>query len=148
MVEGFWDFVSAGQRLAELHVGYERVDPWPLEGMPGAGASPAALRVQQLRFAGRSREQDRSTIVVNDHVTLSGIPEEAHRYEVNGRSALEWLIDRYRVRIDKDSGILNDPNAWGDEHGDPRYIVDLIARIVRVSVETVEIVEALPALGL
>jgi predicted helicase len=61
---------------------------------------------------------------------------------------LEWLIDRYRVRVDKDSDIVNDPNAWGLEHGDPRYIVDLVARIVRVSVETVEIVEQLPGLGL
>ena len=147
MVEGFWDFVTAGRRLAELHVGYEAAEPWPLEGMPGKGASPAELRVQQLSFAGGRRDQDRSTIVVNDHVTLAGIPEAAHRYEVNGRSALEWLIDRYRVRVDKDSGIVNDPNAWGEEHGDPRYIVDLIARIVRVSVATVEIVEALPALG-
>jgi predicted helicase len=148
MVDGFWDFVAAGQRLAELHVGYERVEARPLDGMPGKDASPSELRVEQLAFAGRHSERDRSAIVVNDHITLSGIPEEAHRYEVNGRSALEWLIDRYRVRVDKDSGIVNDPNAWGEEHGDPRYIVDLIARIVRVSVESVKIVEALPALGM
>jgi predicted helicase len=148
MVEGFWDFVAAGRRLAELHVSYETIDPWPLEGMPGKGTSPAELRVEQLSFAGRRGDQDRSRLIVSDHVVLSDIPEEAHRYEVNGRSALEWLIDRYRVRVDKDSGIVNDPNTWGDEHGDPRYIVDLIARMVRVSVETVKIVDALPSFGI
>ena len=148
MAEAFSEFVEAGRRLATLHVGYETVEPWPLDGMPGKNASPGALRVDQLRFAGYGRDEDRSAIVVNDHVTLSGIPEQAHGYEVNGRSALEWLIDRYRARVDKDSGIVNDPNAWGEEHGDPRYIIDLIARVVRVSVETIEIVEALPALGI
>ena len=70
-------------------------------------------------------------------------PEEAHRYVLNGRTALEWLIERYRVKADKASGIVNDPNDWAG----PRYIVELVPRIVRVSVETVEIVESLPALG-
>jgi predicted helicase len=61
-------------------------------------------------------------------------------------SALEWLIDRYQVKTDKDSGIVNDPNKWGREHGDPRYIVDLIKRVTRVSVETMKIVDSLPSL--
>ena len=148
MVDAFAEFVADGQRLAELHVGYEQVEPWPVDGLPDKGASARQLHVDQLRFTGRGRDGDRSTIVVNDVVALSGIPEEAHRYQVNGRSALEWLIYRYRVKVDKDSGLVNDPNAWGDEHGDPRYIIDLIARIVRVSVETVEVVESLPALGI
>lgn len=90
-------------------------------------------------------ERDRSTIVVNDYVTLSGIPEAAHRYEVNGRSAIEWIIDRYQINVDKDSRLVNDPNTWSNN---PRYIVDLIARIVHVSIETVEIVDSLPGLGL
>ncbi len=144
MVDGFAEFVGAGRRLAELHVGYESVDPWPLEGLPDPGVDPKTLRIDKLRFAGHARKPDKSTIVVNSHVTLSGIPEEAYRYEVNGRSAIEWILDRYQVKVDKASGIRNDPNLWSD---DPRYIVDLVARIVRLSVESVEIVDGLPHLG-
>ncbi len=145
MIDAFAEFAGAGRQLANLHVGYESVEPWPLDGLPGSSASPEELRVQQLRFGGGGRSSDRSVIVVNPYVTLSGIPEEAYRYEVNGRSALEWLIDRYRVSTHKDSGIVNDPNEWS---ADPRYVVDLVARIVRVSVESAEIVESLPNLGL
>jgi len=83
--------------------------------------------------------------VVNNHVTLSGVPDDAYRYQVNGRSAIEWILDRYQAKTDKASGIVNDPNTWSD---DPRYIVDLLARIVRVSLESVKIIDGLPPLGL
>jgi len=142
MVEEFSAFVDAGVKLAEWHLGYETVEPWPLEGLPDRGADPKTLRVEKMRFASK---EDRSVVVVNDYVTLSGIPEEAHRYQVNGRSALEWILDRYQVRVDKDSGIRNDPNTWSD---DPHYIVDLVARIVRVSLESVNIIDNLPPLEL
>ena len=95
-----------------------------------------------MRFAGSSRNEDRTTIVVNRHITLRDIPEAAYGYHVNGRSAIEWLMDRYEVKVDKDSGIRNDPNLWCEE--DPRYVVDLVARVVRVSVETMKIVGSLP----
>lgn len=144
-VDAFWEFVQAGQRLAELHVGYESVEPWPLDGLPGPEAETRQLRVEQMRFAGGARNPDRSAIVVNEWVTLSGIPEEVYRYEVNGRSALAWLLDRYRVRVDKDSGIRNDPNSWSH---DPRYVVDLVAKVVRVAVESAAIIGELPSLGL
>ncbi|MHB1523024.1 MAG: DEAD/DEAH box helicase [Candidatus Dormibacteria bacterium] len=145
MLDAFWGFAEAGRRLADLHVGYETVRPWPLDGLPGAEASETDLRVEHMRFAGTARDPDRSAIVVNPWVTLSGIPEEAHQYDVNGRSALAWLLDRYQVRVDKDSGIRNDPNDWSD---DPHYIVDLVARVVRVSVESAAVIDKLPALGL
>ena len=77
-------------------------------------------------------------------VRAAGIPEEAHGYQVNGKSAIEWIMDGYEVKTDKASGIVNDPNHWSD---DPRYVVDLVARIVRVSMEAVEVVKRLPALG-
>jgi predicted helicase len=125
VLEEFWAFSKPGRCLAELHVGYETVEPWPLDGLPGTGVSPRELRVEKMRFASKA---DRSAIVVNPYITLSGIPEEAHLYEVNGRSALEWLIDRYQVRVDKASGIRNDPNTRSD---DPRYIVGLVARVVK-----------------
>ena len=85
-------------------------------------------------------------IVYNDWITLAGIPDEAHEYVVGPRSALEWLLDRYRVTTDKASGIVNDPNDWGTEMGDPRYIIDLVKRVTTVSVETMAIVKALPPL--
>ena len=86
-------------------------------------------------------EVNKTTIFYNDYVALSGIPLEAYEYIVNGKSAVEWVIERYQVKTDKDSGILNDPNAWSD---DPRYIVDLVKRVVRVSMQTLRIVEGLP----
>ena len=147
MVDAFCEFAAAGRQLADLHLGYEAIEPWPLDGMPGSEADETDLRVKKMRYGGTAREADRSVIVVNNHITLSGIPDEAQRYDINGRSALDWLIDRYQVKTDKDSGITNDPNAWGIEHGDPRYIVDLIARIVRVSVETMKVVDGLAGLG-
>ena len=143
MVDAFQEFVTAGRQLADLHLGYEAIEPWPLDGMPGAEADETDLRVKKMRYGKTTEGTDRTVIVVNDHITLSGIPDEAQRYDINGRSALDWLIDRYQVKTDKDSGITNDPNAWGIEHGDPRYIVDLIARIVRVSVETMKVVDGL-----
>ncbi len=79
---------------------------------------------------------------------IEGVPDEAHGYMLGSRSALDWVLERYRVRVDKASGIVNDPNAWGEEHGDPRYIVDLVKRITRVSVETVAIVNGLSHLDI
>ena len=88
-----------------------------------------------------------SALVYNEHITLRGIPEAAHRYVVGQYSALRWVMERYRVTTHKDSGIVNDPNDWCAEHGDPRYIIDLVKRIVTVSVRTMEIVDGLPALA-
>ncbi len=141
MVPDFWAFCGAGRELARWHLSYESVEPWPLEGLPSTSAAPEELRVEKMRFAGSGRNEDRSTLVFNRHVVLRGIPEEAYDYHVNGRSAIEWLMDRYEIKVDKDSGIRNDPNLWSD---DPRYVVDLVARIVRVSIETTRIVASLP----
>ena len=91
-----------------------------------------------MRFADK---QERTTLIINEHVQLSGIPEEAHRYVVNGRTPLEWFIDRYRITQDKNSGIINDPNGWFDT---PRDLITAIERIVHVSVESTQIIENLP----
>ena len=106
----------------------------------------ASHYVRRMKWAGERKEPDRSAIVVNDWLTLSGIPDEAHEYIVGPRSALEWLIYSYRVKKDKESGIVNDPNDWGLERGQPSYIPDLIKSIVTVSVETVRTVRSLPPL--
>ena len=86
---------------------------------------------------------DITTLIYNRNVVISDIPEEANHYMLGARSAVAWLIDRYQVKKDKPSGIVNDPNDWCDEAGNPRYIVDLIGKVVRVAVETVRIVDGL-----
>jgi predicted helicase len=153
-------FRDAGRQLSNLHVGYEEVEPYPLEGLHPAGAPDGdaayaffAVGDKKMRFGRPSAEQkaageraDRSVIHYNDRITVSGVPEEAYRYPLGSRSAVEWIIDRYYVKTDKASGIVNDPNDWSREIGDPRYILDLLARVVTVSVETMRVVDSLPAL--
>lgn len=90
---------------------------------------------------------DQSAIIYNGAVTIAGIPDAAHDYMLGSRSALEWLIDRYQIKIDKASGIVNDPNDWCDEHDDPTYIVDLIKKVTAVSVRTAELVSQLAEQG-
>lgn len=141
-VKAFKQFVEAGRALSELHLNYENVEFYPLiENV----TSNASLRVTKMRYAKEGRQDNKATIIYNDDITITGIPEEAQEYLLGSRSALDWIIERYQVKTDKSSGIVNDPNAWGDEHGDPRYILDLIKRITTVSVETVRIVKGLPS---
>ena len=99
-----------------------------------------------MRFAKNGKETDRTTIIYNSGITISNIPAEAYDYQLGARSAIDWIIDRYRVKTHKDSGIVNDPNDWADEHDDPTYIFDLLRRIVTVSMRTNEIVAGLPKL--
>ena len=87
-------------------------------------------------------------IEYNATITLSGIPQEAHDYRLGSRSALDWLIERYQVRTHRTSDIVNDPNDWCAEHGNPRYIIDLVKRVTTVSVETIKVVRNLPALNI
>ena len=126
----FRSFAEAGQQLLQLHINYddEVTVSYPLEEIlkPGAPDSPERYRVHKMRWGGTSRDRDRSEIVYNDWITFAGIPDQAHDYLVGPRSALEWLINRYQVTTDKDSGITNDPNDWGLEMGNPRYIIDLV----------------------
>ena len=141
-------FSEAGQRLLDLHIGYEEAALYPLEERLASGApnGPGRYRVQKMRWGGSAKSPDHSMIVYNDWITLAGIPDQAHEYLVGPRSALEWLLDRYRVKTENASGIVNDPNDWGAEIGDPRYIIDLVKRVTTVSVETMSIVRTLPSL--
>ena len=148
----FAAFSDAGERLLDLHIDYEDVEPYPLEiagGQPsglGSGDRYEWFRVEKLHWAGKGRAVDKSAIVYNPRITVSGVPDDAHRYMLGSRSALEWVMDRYRVTTDKASGITNDPNDWSREVGNPRHILDLIAKVTTVSVETMRIVDALPPL--
>lgn len=151
-VDDFRAFVAAGRALADLHVGYESVEPYSLDvtGDVPTGAGSADLyewyRVEKMRWAGIGKAKDRSTLVYNPRITVAGIPDEAHEYRLGSRSGVEWVMERYQVKTDKASGIVNDPNDWSREVGDPRYILDLLRRVVTVSVETVRIVRSLPAI--
>ncbi len=138
-------FVAAGRELMDLHIGYEEVEPYPLtiSGDTTAADLYELYRVVKMKWKTKA---DKSTIIYNGQITVSGIPYEAHEYMLGSRSAIEWIIDRYQVKTDKASGIVNDPNDWSREAGEPRYILDLLAKIVTVSVETVRIVKSLPAL--
>jgi predicted helicase len=142
MAKDFWIFSKAGRDLADLHLNYETVDPWPVTSIEPFEPTPEQLRVSKMRF-GTGR--DKSVIVYNHCITLRDIPSEAYEYEVNGKSAIEWVMDRYQVTVDKDSGILNDPNDWSD---DPRYVLNLVKRMIAVSLGTVRIVKGLPALSI
>ena len=146
--ESFRAFSGAGQRLLDLHIGYEQAEPYPLIEQLSSKApqDPSRYRVKKMRWGGTSKAPDQSMIVYNEWITLAGIPDEAHQYVVGPRSALAWLLDRYQVRTDKASGIVNDPNDWGAERGNPRYIIDLVKRITTVSLETMAIVKSLPPL--
>lgn len=146
--DDFRAFVAAGRQLADLHVNYETVEPWPLQELMGhdwEAAAPGAYRVEKMAYDGRRPNLDTSRIIYNAGITLAGIPAVAHEYQLGSRSALDWLIDRYQVRSHSKSGIVNDPNDWCAEHDNPRYIFDLVKRVTTVSVRTVEIVKALPA---
>ena len=142
----FQAFADAGRRLSDLHTGYEQIEPYPLHEQAPMGVDEWELyRVTKMTWQNKETKKE---LIYNSHITLGDIPAEAHEYMLGSRSALEWLIDRYQVKTDKASGIVNDPNAWAREHNDPRYIIDLVKRVTRVSVETMRIVKTLPELPL
>ncbi|MBU2766205.1 DEAD/DEAH box helicase [Acidithiobacillus ferrivorans] len=148
--EAFWAFSRAGRQLADLHLNYESLTLY--EGLEviiknnAKSLPPFSLyHVEKMAFAKLTgRERDKSIIEYNPHITIKGIPVEAYDYVVNGKPAIEWVMERYRIVVDKDSGIKNDPNDWCREHDDPEYIFRLVQQVVRVSVESQKIVSGLP----
>ena len=150
---GFHTYASVGRELADLHVNYERVEPYPSVQEEASLHAPAdpweryRIGERKMRFPklGR-RDKDFTRLEYNDYVTLTGIPAEAQGYSISGRSPLEWVIDRYHVKTDKASGIVNDPNDFLREQGRPDAVVDLIKRLVTVSMRTQELLATLPKL--
>ena len=142
----FHAFAQAGHRLTDLHLNYETCEQYPLELVFAHDGQPQPkhflLSKRAMRFADK---ETKTTLIINEHVQLSGIPEAAHRYVVNGRTPLEWFIDRYYIKKDTESGIINDPNGW---FADPRDLITAIERIVYVSIESTKIIEGLPSLAL
>ena len=138
----FHAFAEAGKTLAALHLGYETCEQYPLSLVFAHDGEPQPHHFRLTEKAMRFATPAKTTLIINEHLRLTGIPEAAHRYVVNGRTPLEWFIDRYRIKRDKESGILNDPNGWFE---DPRDLVTAIERIVYVSVESTRIIEGLPS---
>lgn len=149
-VQDFWSYANIGRELAELHVNYEEVAPYP-----GVTAKTSLIapdddwqkyHLKQLtwgKIPGK-RDKDYTTLMYNEYLTFTGIPEQANEYKIGGRSPLEWMVDRYRIKTDTKSGIVNDPNDYCREVNDPAYIANLIPALVTVSMRTLELTRALP----
>lgn len=153
--EDFQAFAEAGRRLGDLHVGYEDAEPYPVTIKQGdlslavIDDPQSFFRVEKMKFGGKRPHIDKSTVVYNPNITLTGIPLEAYDYVVNGKPALEWVMERQVVKTDRDSGILNDANRYAIETvGDPAYPLKLFQRVITVSLETVKIVRSLPPLDI
>ncbi len=141
----FWAFSKAGRRLADLHVNYETVEKYPVQ-IEGGGLllGDADYRVEKMKYG---KNKDLTTLIYNDKITVKGIPLEAYEYVVNGKPALDWVVERQCVKTDKDSGIVNDANDYASETmNNPRYPLELFQRVVTVSLETMKIVKSLPRL--
>ncbi len=169
-VEDFIAFERAGRQLADLHLNYESVAPHPDVRVFNAATDAeyyingepvdmtvadeyelfkvAKMQFEKVRNDDGKLVPDKSKIRYNDRITLSNIPAEAYDYIVNGKSAIEWIMERYAITIDKASQIKNDPNDWSREHNKPRYILDLLLSVINVSTQTVQIVNSLPHLSL
>lgn len=137
-------YVEVGQELMDLHLNYEEVPVY--DGVEITIAEKPSYKVTKMRFAKKRDEKgksvnDLSTIIFNSDINISNIPEKAYEYVVNGRSAIEWIIDQYQVKTDKKSGITDDPNDYSE---DEKYIFNLLLRIINVSVQTVDLINSLP----
>lgn len=137
-------YVEIGKKLINLHINYEKVEPYG--GCKIEMIDNPSYRVEKMKFLKNRNSKidepnDRSTIIFNNDIKISNIPEKAYKYVVNGRSAIEWIMDQYRVKTDKKSGITDDPNDFSD---DPKYIFNLLLRIINVSLQTVDLIHQLP----
>jgi predicted helicase len=153
--EDFWHFVKAGRTLGDLHVDYESAEAFPVTIQEGSldlaviDDPEAFYRVEKMKFGGKRPNQDKTTVHYNPRITMTGIPLEAYDYVVNGKPALEWVMERQAVTKDKASGIVNDANRYAIETmGDPAYPLKLFQRVITVSLETMKIVNGLPKLDL
>ncbi len=156
-VEDFMALYNAGKKLADLHLNYESVPPYAdmlISSTPiqtKEGDKYEEFRVEKMQFRKVRDENgklvaDKSAIVYNGLFTIEKIPQKAYEYVVNGKSAIEWIMERYQVTIDKASHIKNDPNDWSREHNNPSYIFKLLLSVINLSVQSVDIIKSLPRL--
>lgn len=154
--EDFWAFSRAGRELVDLHLNYEQVPAskevvvdWHnmLPGIADTDTPEKLYRVVQMKFGKNGKDKDKSVIEYNPYITLRNIPLRAYDYVVNGKSAIEWIMERYCDKVDKKSGIRNDANQWGIEHGNPKYPLELLQSIITLSLRTLDIVDGLPKMS-
>ncbi|MEK8021983.1 MAG: type ISP restriction/modification enzyme, partial [Candidatus Parabeggiatoa sp.] len=134
MAPDFWAFSKSGEKLSDLHLNYEDQAPYPLKLIENSKV-PFSLKVDKMRLS-----KDKRQLKYNDFLTLDGIPERVFDYKLGNRSALDWVIDQYRIKVDKRSGIVNDPNRQDED----KYILELVKKVITVSLETQKVIEALP----
>lgn len=143
----FWAFSKAGRALAELHLNYETVAMYPA--IVTGGGNDADYRVEKMKYGKKGKDKDLTTLHYNGKITITGIPLEAYDYVVNGKPALDWIVERQCVKTDKASGIVNDANDWAiDTMHNPKYPLELFLRVITVSLETMKIVRSLPKLDI
>lgn len=143
-VAGFGEYARIGRELADLHVDYENAPRYDLTEVWTIDPPEEDYERYAIEKMSWTKRTEHTAIKVNAHLTLTGIPEQANAYTIGGRSPLEWILDRYRIKVDKPSGIVNDPNAWLREQNNPRYVVDLIGSLVTLSLETQRLIAELP----
>lgn len=131
----FWKFSKAGRALADLHLHYETVPPCPQ--VKVVGVESGYFKVEKMRFI---KKGQKDTIIYNSTIRIENIPARAYDYNINGKSAIEWIMERYAITTHKESGIRNDPNDWATEVGNPRYILDLLLSIIQLSLQTLDII--------
>ena len=139
LVKSFWEYNKAGKELAKLHLNYE--DQEPLSEVQVTGVEKGVFEVDKIRFKVKGI---RDTIVYNQYISITNIPEICYSYTVNGKSPIEWIMERFQDSINKDTQIRNNPNDWGKEHNNPKYILHLLLSVMRVSYESKKIVDSLP----
>jgi predicted helicase len=149
--EDFWKIHDIGKTLGDWHVGYEQFDPTRAPGVivdtDGKKLADAHYRVEKMKYGKVDGAKDLTTIHYNEHITVRNIPAHAHDYVIHGRSAIDWVVERQGVRTDKDSGIVNDSNDWATETmQNPKYPLELLLRVIALSVETLRLVGELPKL--
>jgi predicted helicase len=135
-------FSNEGKKLAQLHLDYEKITPYSLK--ENNTGKIDNYRVKKIKFGKNSNGIDKSVIIYNEDIILEGIPLEAYNYIINGKSAIEWVMERYQIQIDKDSDIKNDPNDYCAENKDPKYILNLLKKVINLSVQSVKIINSLP----
>lgn len=138
-LEKFPKYVEIGRQLAELHLNYEAPADAAELGLD-VSITKEDYSVSKMRFKKNGTDNDKTTIFFNNHITIGNIPERAYEYVVNGRSAIEWIMESYRVKTDKDSGITDDPNTYGDE----KYIFNLLISVINVSLKTLDLIDSMP----
>lgn len=139
--DDFWEFSNSGKALANLHLNYEKVEIYDKCSII---MYKSDYTVEKMKF---DKKAKKSVILYNDYIKISNIPLKAYEYIINGKSAIEWIMERYAITIDKKSGIVNNPNDWCKETNDPMYVFNLLLKVINISVQTVDIIQSLPKIS-